>query len=149
MGIATGIAQSFKISKSDKNVYIIISDGELQEGSTWEAMMMAANLNLGNIVCILDHNGSQSFGSTKTTHPKFYPIKEKVESFNWQCYEVDGHSQKEISNVFQNQISDKPLFIIANTVKGKGVSFMENKPIWHYRSPSSEEYKIALKELGF
>lgn len=149
MGIATGIAQSFKISKSDKNVYIIISDGELQEGSTWEAMMMAANLNLGNIVCILDHNGSQSFGSTKTTHPKFYPIKEKVESFNWQCYEVDGHSQKEISNIFENQISDKPLFIIANTVKGKGVSFMENKPIWHYRSPSSEEYKIALKELGF
>jgi len=149
MGIATGIAQSFKISKSNKIVYIVISDGELQEGSTWEAMMMAANLNLNNIVCILDHNGSQSFGSTKETHPNFYPIKEKIEGFNWQCFEVNGHSQNEISKVFMQKNLDKPLFIIANTIKGKGVSFMENKPIWHYRSPSKEEYKIALKELGF
>ncbi len=149
MGIATGIAQSFKISNTDKIVYIVISDGELQEGSTWEAMMMAANLNLDNIVCILDHNGSQSFGSTKETHPKFYPIKEKIKSFNWECFEVDGHSQNEIIDVFVKQNSDKPLFIIANTIKGKGVSFMENKPIWHYRSPTKEEYYIALKELGF
>ena len=74
MGISVGIAQSFKISKSDQIVYIVISDGELQEGSTWESMMMAANLNLNNIVCILDHNGSQSFGHTKETHPKFYPL---------------------------------------------------------------------------
>lgn len=148
MGIATGIAQSFKISKSDKIVYIVISDGELQEGSTWESMMMAANLNLDNIVCILDHNGSQSFGSTKETHPKFYPIKEKVEGFNWQCFEVDGHSQNEISEVFTKKTKNTPLFIIANTIKGKGVSFMENKPIWHYRSPTKEEYQIALKELG-
>jgi len=149
MGIATGIAQSFKISKVDSIVYLVISDGELQEGSTWESMMMAANLDLDNIVCILDHNGSQSFGSTKETHPKFYPIKEKIESFNWQCFEVNGHSQKEICNVFDQKIDKKPLFIIGNTVKGKGVSFMENKPIWHYRSPSKEEYEIALKELGF
>ncbi len=149
MGISVGIAQSFKISKSDQIVYTVISDGELQEGSTWESMMMAANLNLNNIVCVLDHNGSQSFGHTKETHPKFYPIKEKIESFNWQCFEVDGHSQKEICNVFENKLKNMPLFIIANTTKGKGVSFMENKPIWHYRSPSKEEYKTALKELGF
>ncbi len=149
MGIAAGIAQSFKISKSNKIIYIVISDGELQEGSTWEAMMMVANLNLNNIVCILDHNGSQSFGSTKETHPKFYPIKEKIEGFNWQCFEVNGHSQEEILNIFSQKKLDKPLFVIANTIKGKGVSFMENKPIWHYRSPSKEEYKIALKELGF
>ena len=149
MGIAAGIAQSFKISKSNKIIYIVISDGELQEGSTWEAMMMVANLNLNNIVCILDHNGSQSFGSTKETHPKFYPIKEKIEGFNWQCFEVNGHSQEEILNIFSQKKLDKPLFVIANTIKGKGISFMENKPIWHYRSPSKEEYKIALKELGF
>ena len=149
MGIAAGIAQSFKISKSNKIIYIVISDGELQEGSTWEAMMMVANLNLNNIVCILDHNGSQSFGSTKETHPKFYPIKEKIEGFNWQCFEVNGHSQEEILNIFSQKKLDKPLFVIANTIKGKGVSFMENKPIWHYRSPSKEEYKTALKELGF
>jgi transketolase len=149
MGIATGIAQSFKISNSESIVYLVISDGELQEGSTWEAMMMVANLNLDNIICILDHNGSQSFGSTKDTHPKFYPIREKIESFNWQCFEVNGHSQKEICSIFNQKIEKKPLFIICNTVKGKGISFMENQPIWHYRSPSKEQYKLALKELGF
>ena len=149
MGLAAGIGQSYKIKQADTKLFIVISDGELQEGSTWEAMMMIANLNLNNIVCILDHNGSQSFGHTKETHPKFYPIFEKVEGFGWECFEVDGHSSEEITQVFSKSVNEKPLFIIANTVKGKGVSFMENKPIWHYRSPTPEEYLIGLKDLGY
>ena len=149
MALAAGIGHSYKINKLDNKLFIVISDGELQEGSTWEAMMMIANLKLDNIICILDHNGSQSFGHTRETHPKFYPISDKVKSFGWDCFEVDGHIQTEIINIFNGISINKPLFIIGNTTKGKGVSFMENKPIWHYRSPTKEEYKIALNELGF
>ena len=110
-------------------------------------MMMAANLNLNNLICFLDHNGSQSFGHTKKTHPKFYPINEKVTAFNWGCNEVNGHNVKMIKNAYVKRSKNKPHMIICNTVKGKGVSFMENKPIWHYRSPNKDEYKQAINEL--
>ena len=108
---------------------------------------MAANLNLKNLICFIDHNGSQSFGITKETHPKFYPLKQKISSFGWECLEINGHKVKEIFQAVKKRKTKKPLMIIANTVKGKGVSFMENKPIWHYRSPNPKEYKIAIKEL--
>ena len=109
--------------------------------------MMAANLNLNNLICFVDHNGSQSFGITKKTHPKFYPMNKKILSFGWECVEIDGHNTKEILNSIKKRKTKKPLMIVANTIKGKGVSFMENKPIWHYRSPNSKEYDIAIKEL--
>ena len=149
MGIskAKGFLISNKLKKESAKVVVLTGDGELQEGSTWETMMMAANLNLDNLVCFLDHNGSQSFGNTKETHPKFYPIKEKIESFGWVCKEVNGHNVEEIYKNVTYQNNGKPLFIICNTVKGKGVSYMENRPIWHYRSPTVSEYKIAIKEL--
>ena len=147
MALAAGMAHYEKINKTNNNIYVVISDGELQEGSTWESMMMAANLNLNNLICFLDHNGSQSFGLTKLTHPKFYPIMNKIIAFNWGCNESNGHDVKSISESYDNRDKDKPHMILCNTVKGKGVSFMENKPIWHYRSPSKEEYIIALKEL--
>ena len=111
---------------------------------------MGANLELKNLIVFLDHNGSQSFGHTKKTHPKFYPIKEKIESFNWDCIEVkNGHSQNEIFKKVKKKIRNnkKPLFVICNTVKGKSVSYMENEPIWHYRSPTPKEYLIAKKEI--
>jgi transketolase len=149
MGLATGICQGNKIKKNKSKLFLVISDGELQEGSTWENMMMAANLELDNLICYLDHNGSQSFGHTKVTHPKFYPIKEKILSFNWNCFECDGHNSEEIHNV-TNQVKvdgKKPTMIICNTTKGKGLSFAENDPIWHYRSPTPDEYKIGLKDL--
>lgn len=150
MGLATGIAQAYKIQKSKKKIFLIISDGELQEGSTWESMMMAANLELSNIICFLDHNGSQSFGATKITHPKFYPINKKVKSFNWNVKSVNGHSSKEILDAYKNlKLKKGPKMIICNTIKGKGVSFMENKPIWHYRSPTKDEYKTATTNLRF
>ena len=108
---------------------------------------MAANLNLKNLICFIDHNGSQSFGITKQTHPKFYPLVDKIKSFGWECKSVDGHNIKSIISAYKYRKSKKPLMIVCNTIKGKGVSFMENKPIWHYRSPNKKEYEIAVKEV--
>ena len=147
MGLAAGIAHGFKIKKKKSKVFLIISDGELQEGSTWESMMMAANLKLDNLVCFLDHNGSQSFGKTKETHPMFYPIEMKVRGFNWNAYSVNGHNTKSMVHLLKKIKINKPTMIIGNTVKGKGVSFMEHKPIWHYRSPNKDEYKTAINNL--
>ena len=91
--------------------------------------------------------GEKSFGVAKETHPELYPLKEKIIAFGWECFEIDGHNPIEISNAISNRKTKKPLMIIGNTIKGKGISFMENRPLWHYRSPNPEEYKIALKEL--
>ncbi len=147
MGLATGMAYFEKIKKTNNKIYVVLSDGELQEGSTWESMMMAANLELDNLICFLDHNGSQSFGNTKKTHPKFYPIQSKLKSFNWTANEANGNDVYSIKNSLKFMKKNKPHMSICNTVKGKGVSFMENKPIWHYRSPSKDEYNLAIKEL--
>ena len=148
MGLAVGMAHADLVEKKNIKLFLMISDGELQEGSTWENMMMAANLELTNLICFVDHNGSQSFGITKETHPNFYPLKEKIFSFGWECIEINGHNANESLEAVQNRKTKKPLMIIGNTIKGKGVSFMENKPIWHYRSPNPDEYLIALRELG-
>ena len=147
LALAVGICHANKIQRSKSKVFVILSDGELQEGSTWEALMMAANLNLDNLFCFLDNNGSQSYGVTKEEHPKFYPVAEKIKSFNWEVSEVDGHNISDIDKKFNNRKTKKPFFIIGNTVKGKGVSFMENKPVWHYMSPTKEQYQIAKKEI--
>ena len=147
MALSVGVAHALKIKKAKSKVFVVLSDGELQEGSTWEAMMMAANLNLNNLICFLDHNGSQSFGKTKITHPKFYPIKDKIKSFGWVCKSVNGHKAKEVINAGKTRIKNKPVMVICNTIKGRGVRFMENKPIWHYRSPTTDEFKIAIKGL--
>jgi len=147
LALAAGISHANKLQGSSSKTFVILSDGELQEGSTWEALMMAANLNLDNLICFLDHNGSQSYGVTKQTHPKFYPISSKIKSFNWECVTVNGHNVKEIDKAYRSRKTQKPFFIIGNTTKGKGVSYMENKPIWHYRSPTPEEYQVGLKEI--
>jgi transketolase len=151
MGIATGISLANKINNINSKTFLVISDGELQEGSTWESMMMASNLNLKNLICFVDHNGSQSFGYTKVTHPKFYPIKEKILSFNWNCLETDGHDLNEIDSKTKellNKNNNNPSMIICNTVKGKGLSIAENNVSWHYRPLDPNEYKIAKKDLN-
>jgi len=147
MGLAVGMAHADVVNNKNKKIFILISDGELQEGSTWETMMMGANLNLKNIICLLDHNGSQASGHTKKTHPKFYPIKEKVQAFGWECERANGHKELDIYKKIVNRKGGKPFLLIADTVKGKGVSFMENEPIWHYRSPTKDQYKQAISEL--
>jgi transketolase len=149
LALAVGMAYVEKfLRKNNATVYVVLSDGELQEGSTWEALMMAANLGVTNLVALLDHNGFQSFGRTKETHPAFYPIAEKVDAFGCEVVEVNGHSISEIYAAVTSRSRAKPFFLICNTIKGKGVSFMENEPVWHYRSPSPDEYLLASKELA-
>lgn len=149
MALATGMAYTESvIHERDGIVYVVLSDGELQEGSTWEAMMMTANLGVRNIVAVLDHNGFQSFGRTSDTHPAFYPIRPKVEAFGWEAAEVNGHDAFAIHSAVISRRGDRPFMLIANTIKGRGVSFMENTPIWHYRSPSPAEYRQAVAELA-
>lgn len=128
-------------------VYCLISDGELQEGSTWEAFMMGANLRLNNLVVIVDNNDFQGLGRTSTAHPAFYPIEDKVKSFGWSVSEIDGHDKDEIFAALTYSRWNAPFVLICKTIKGKGVSFMEEVPIWHYRSPNKEEYEKACAEL--
>jgi transketolase len=146
--ITVGMALADKIQGVDRTVYVVLSDGELQEGSVWEAMMIAPTLGLKNLVAVVDLNDFQSLGRTSETHPNFYPVLDKVSAFGWETIEVDGHDQQALFNAVSSRQGNAPMMVIARTVKGKGVSYMENVPIWHYRSPSPEEYQQALKELG-
>jgi transketolase len=148
LGIAVGIAQANKILKKKSKVYVVMSDGEVQEGSVWEAALMASSLNLGNLIAFVDYNKMMSIGAISTYHPSFYPLKEKFLLFGWDAYEINGHDESEIINVINNRNTTKPCMIIANTIKGKGVSFMENNPLWHYRTPSEAEYNKAMGELS-
>jgi transketolase len=147
LGIGVGIAYAEKLAKSDKHTFIVLSDGELQEGSTWEALMIASNLGLTNLSVFLDLNDCNSLGNISERHTGFYPIVDKVASFNWEVKEVNGHNCEELYEAYTSRTCDKPLMIACHTIKGKGVSYMENVPIWHYRSPNPQEYELAIKEL--
>jgi transketolase len=147
LSLATGMAHADRLLKRDRQVHVVLSDGELQEGSTWEAMMMAANLDLANLVAYIDHNGFQSLGRTRESHPHFYPIAEKAQSFGWEVAELNGHDASAVHAAVMNHSGSAPFMVIGNTIKGRGVSFMENEPIWHYRSPNPDEYKKAIAGL--
>ena len=128
-------------------IYTVLSDGEVQEGSTWEAVLMGSSLKLTNIVAFVDNNDFQSLGRTSETHPSFYPLAVKFRAFGWETVEIDGHDSKAIYEAVTNRSGTKPLMVCARTTKGKGVSYMENVPIWHYRSPNKDEYAKAIAEL--
>jgi transketolase len=147
MGICTGMAYAERIRRTDAVIYTVLSDGEMQEGSTWESMMMAANLGLGNLVAMLDLNDFQGLGRTSETHPHFYPIVDKARAFGWETAEVNGHDAGAVYGAVMGRRGKQPFFLVGKTVKGRGVSYMEHVPIWHYRSPTKEEYKQALSEL--
>lgn len=147
LALGVGMALGDRASGLDRFVYVTMSDGELQEGSVWEAMMLAPTLRLANIVGFVDLNDFQSLGRTSETHPNFYPVLDKVRAFGWEAVEVDGHDQRAIYEAVAGRHGRGPMMVIARTTKGKGVSYMENVPIWHYRSPSPEEYQRALGEL--
>lgn len=145
-----GLAMALGMALADRKstVYALLSDGELQEGSTWEAILMASSLKVGNLVAFVDNNNRQSLGRTSETHPSLYPMVEKFAAFEWDCIQVDGHDSAAIKGASKGWGSrEQPLMIIAKTVKGKGVSFMEDVPMWHYRSPNSAEYRRAMREL--
>ncbi|MBV9354877.1 MAG: transketolase [Chloroflexi bacterium] len=148
LGLAMGMALADRIHGVPRTVYVVMSDGELQEGSVWESMMLAPTLKLGNLVAFVDLNDMQSFGHTSETHPNFYPVVDKARAFGWETAEVDGHDQAAIFAAVQGRRGERPFMVVARTTKGKGVSYMENVPMWHYRSPSPAEYEQALGELS-
>jgi len=147
LGIAAGMAYADFLLKQDRNIYVVLGDGEMQEGSIWEAMMMIPNLKLNRLVAFLDLNDFGGLERISVAHPHFYPVVEKAQAFGWESVEVNGHDANEIFNAVKNRQGDSPMLVVCKTVKGKGVSYMENVAIWHYRSPNPEEYKQALDEL--
>lgn len=147
LSMAVGMAMAEKARKTNGIIYVVLSDGEVQEGSTWEATMMASSFGCSNLVAFIDNNDFQSLGRTSQTHPSFYPVAEKYQAFGWETAEVDGHDSSAIFQAVTSRRGDKPLMVVAKTVKGKGISYMENVPIWHYRSPNPQEYKQGVAEL--
>jgi transketolase len=145
--MAVGMSLADRNRGSDRRVYIVLSDGELQEGSVWEALMLAPTFHLKNLLAFVDLNDFQTLGQTSKTHPNFYPMLDKLQAFGWEAVEVDGHDQGAIVNAVLERHGEQPFILLGRTVKGKGVSYMENVPIWHYRSPSPAEYQVALREL--
>ncbi len=144
--VSVGIALGLKQKKSNSQVYCLMSDGELDEGSNWEAFLSGAHYKLNNLTAIIDRNRLQSIEDTESTL-KLEPLSEKFLSFNWEVKIIDGHNHKELFESLSKLNTKKPKIIIANTTKGKGVSFMENKVIWHYRSPTEEDVIKAKGEL--
>jgi transketolase len=150
LGVACGSAIAMKRRKSAASIFAVLSDGELDEGSNWEAILFAAHNKLDNLVAIIDYNKIQSFGSVSEVM-NLEPLSEKFRAFNWKVEEVDGHSFSALEDVFQKFKKDRdgrPKCVIAHTIKGKGVSFMENDLAWHYRSPSDEDVLKAHHELS-
>ena len=148
LGMATGQAYAEKLKGSDVIIYCVLSDGEFQEGSTWEAMMMAANLKLDNLIAFMDFNDFGGLERMSDGHPAFYPLVEKAEAFGWEAIEVDGHDEQAMYEAVTGREGGRPMMLVCRTVKGKGISFMENVAIWHYRSPNKEEYQKGVKELA-
>ncbi|WP_413992694.1 transketolase [Labrys okinawensis] len=148
LALAAGMAYADRLQGADRTTHVVLGDGEMQEGSIWEAIMMAPNLKLGNLVAFLDFNDYQGLGRTTETHPHFLPVSEKLTSFGWEAVDVDGHDSAAIVEAVQNRRGDKPFFLTCRTVKGRGVSYMIDAPIWHYRSPNKDEYALALAELA-
>ena len=147
--MAMGMAIAQKIRKIESRCYALLSDGECNEGSIWECAMLASSINATNLTAIIDYNKWQATGrSQEIMHLE--PLADKWNAFGWHTQEIDGHNFESIRNALENakKESNKPSAIIAHTVKGKGISFMEDDNNWHYRTPSNEETNLAFKELG-
>ena len=146
---AVGMAIAGKMDTKDYRVYAILGDGEIEEGEIWEAAMSAAKYKLDNLCIIIDNNNLQIDGTIEEIMSS-YPIDKKFESFGFETLNINGHNIEEIINAFDKakSIKGKPTCIIAKTIKGKGVSFMENQVGWHGKAPNEEQYKIAMEELS-
>ena len=145
---AVGMAISAKLSGDDYRVYTLVGDGEIQEGQVWEASMLAGHRKLDNLVVIVDNNNLQIDGTIEEVNSP-YPIDKKFEAFNFHVINVDGHDFDSLRAAFKEAKETKgmPTAIIAKTVKGKGVSYMENQVSWHGSAPNEEQYKVAMEEL--
>ena len=149
LSVANGMAIAGKMDNKDYRVYTILGDGEIEEGQVWEAAMTANKYKLDNLCVIVDNNNLQIDGTIEEVMSS-YPIDEKFKSFGFNVLNIDGNNIEEIISAFEiaKQTKNKPTCIIAKTIKGKGVSFMENKAEWHGKAPSEEEYLQAMKELS-
>lgn len=147
IGVACGMALNAKLKNLPYKVYVIVGDGECNEGSVWEAAMLAAQYKLDNFTVIVDANGMQAMGNCMDII-NMEPMADKWQAFNWNVIEVkDGHNHQKLKEAFSKSNDGNPKVIIARTVKGKGISFMENKILWHYRDPQGDLYLQALREL--
>ena len=144
--VSVGKALKFKTNKEKNKVFVLMSDGEINEGTTWESLLFANHHKLDNLNIIIDYNKIQSMDFVSKVI-KLEPLKQKLQSFGCKVYEVNGHSVKQLSKFLKIKSLNKPKVIIANTVKGKGVSFMENNNLWHYKSPDKDQLKRALNEI--
>lgn len=149
LAISSGVALAGKKDKLDYKVYTLLGDGELAEGSNWEAALIAAQYKLDNLVAIVDHNGLQITDRTINVCSTD-PLGEKFQAFGWEVIEVDGHDLQKLKETLNSMPlkKDKPSLVIANTTKGKGVSFMEDQLNWHHKVPTDEEFEKAMKELN-
>ena len=148
LSLACGIAIGLKLDNKKSNVVAYLGDGELQEGSCWEAFMQASHRKLDNLIAIIDRNNLQIDGCTEDVM-SLGNLKNKIEAFGWEVVEIDGHDYQQIFDAVETgKKSNKPFAIIANTVKGKGVSFMENQAGWHGKAPNDEQLEQALKDLA-
>lgn len=147
--LGLGMALALKADGLKSKVYVVLSDGELDEGSSWEAILAAGNFKLDNLVAIVDYNKIQSFGTVKEVMD-LEPLAAKWQAFKWVVREADGHDFSKLTGVLRSVpfSKDSPSVIIAHTVKGKGISFMENRLEWHYKSPDADQLARALEELS-
>lgn len=145
LSIGAGMAIANRQTSKKGNIFVLLGDGECNEGSVWEAVMFASSQKLNNLTAIVDFNGLQGFGNTNMVINQDN-LAERWKVFGWEVYEVDGHDLKELERALMKP-QNGPKAIVARTVKGKGISFMEGKLEWHYKSPNSAEYEQALSEL--
>lgn len=146
---AVGIAYGLKMDKKPNYVYLVVSDGEQQEGQTWEAAMLAGKNHLDNLIAVMDRNNIQIDGNTEDIMP-LNDLRAKYESFNWHVIEIDGNNMEEVLEAYKTakETKGKPIMILANTLSGKGVSFMEGDYKWHGNPPNKEQAAKALEELN-
>lgn len=147
LGVGTGMAYGAKLDGEDWRTYVLLSDGECDEGSNWEAILFAGHHNLHNLTAVVDYNKIQSLKPVSETL-ELEPFSDKWRSFNWNVVECDGHDHEALWAALSSRSTDQPTVVLAHTTKGKGVSFMEDSVLWHYRSPQGDEYVAAMNELG-
>ena len=147
LGVGAGMALNLNRRGGANRVFVLLSDGECDEGSVWEAALFSAHHGLANLTAVIDYNKLQSLGSVSDTL-NLEPLAAKWRAFGWHSLRIDGHDHKALAAALSKGHENRPTCIVADTVKGRGVSFMENQVLWHYRTPQGDEYVEAMRELG-
>ncbi len=145
--VAVGQAIAAKLTGTGARVFVVLGDGEMQEGSNWEALMTGAHRRLDNLTVTVDRNRLQQGARTEDTN-QLEPFADKLASFGWEVREIDGHDYEALINAYRPSSQGKPVAVLANTIKGKGVSFMEDRVEWHHKVPSAEQVELAMAELA-